>query len=120
MFIGDRRLAKHEIRLTTSELQTPYIVNEGDSFDGPLHVIRHVGPDVSMSISELIKTTSSITKGDEPIMKHPNMGKMAMVSSSNMMQLAAKGLNTEIFGFINMKIFEHLDDALAYVRSSEE
>lgn len=39
MFIGDRRLAKHEIRLTTSELQTPYIVNEGDAFDGPMHLV---------------------------------------------------------------------------------
>ena len=39
LFIGDRRLAKHEIRLTTSELQTPYIVNEGDVFDGPLHMV---------------------------------------------------------------------------------
>ncbi len=74
---------------------------------------------VSLSLDQVISIINSVTRGENPLLHHPNMGKQARVTSNRMIQLAAKGLNSKAFGFLSVNVFETVDDALEYIRADE-
>jgi len=48
---------------------------------------------------------------------HPNMRESLIVTQDQMVRLGAKGMDSEVYGKITFKIFETVDEALAYARS---
>lgn len=68
----------------------------------------------SMSFERLLNATNSVASGQEPLFKHPNIKQVILVSESRMIQLAAKGLDSEIFGHLAVKVFDTVEDAIHY------
>jgi len=51
------------------------------------------------------------------VWRHPKVRQVLWVTSSSVLQLAAPGFETEVFGNLSVRTFGTLDEALAYARS---
>ncbi|NDJ77086.1 MAG: hypothetical protein GYB65_12595, partial [Chloroflexi bacterium] len=54
-------------------------------------------------------------RGAEALFLHPNVREVVFATASEMVAAGAKGMNSEAYGFIDIKVFHALDEALAYV-----
>lgn len=75
--------------------------------------------ELSVSLDDVIVGANRGARSEQPLSHHPNLREMLFVSRSSMIKLAIKGLNTVTFGNLNARVFDSLDDALAYARSQE-
>ena len=50
--------------------------------------------------------------------RHPMNREMILISQANIVKLAVKGASTATFGNLKVKLFETLDEALAYIEKS--
>lgn len=73
--------------------------------------------EASFSFDEVITSASQGTRSTTPILRHPNMRQLVVISHSSLVRLAAKGLNSPIFGRVNVKVCDTLDEALAHCRT---
>lgn len=87
-----------------------------DNEPGPLYFIIDMSQ-YSLSLEEMLTGTNQTTRGSMAFHNHPNLAGTIIISSSRMVKLAAKGMNTELFGNVHVKVFETMDDALAFARS---
>lgn len=55
-------------------------------------------------------------QGNMPTVRHPNVVKPIVISQSDIVKLAVKGVKTVTWGYTDIKVFETLDEALDYVR----
>lgn len=51
-------------------------------------------------------------------LKHPNIREVLLVSNNPLLELASKGLDSELFGNIKVQRFQTLDEALGYARAA--
>ena len=51
------------------------------------------------------------------MLHHPHVKELIIVTQAKMEELAAKGLNSDIFGNVPISVFETMEDAVAYARS---
>jgi hypothetical protein len=47
------------------------------------------------------------------LFKHPNLRKTILITSSRLIELAARGMNTPIFGHMKMEVSKTVEEALA-------
>jgi hypothetical protein len=66
---------------------------------------------------DFLAAVSKAFRGNEAVIKHPNITTTIIVSTAELIKLSAKGLNTEVFGHLSLPVFDTLDEALAYARS---
>jgi hypothetical protein len=72
---------------------------------------------VKFSLDDTIKGSSLAARGDNPIFHHPNVKQVLMVVGDDAMQaMTADGMQTEVYGNVNVKTFATLEDALAFAR----
>ncbi len=80
---------------------------------------------LSVSLEEMIAASNLGARGkavdmqvedDTPLWHHPNIIENVVVSKSGIIKLAAKGLSSNAFGNLNIKVVETMEDALAYCR----
>lgn len=72
---------------------------------------------LTVSLDDVILSSNKGARGEQPIWHHPKVREMIFIHPSALVKLAARGMNTAIFGNLNVKVFKTLEDALAYVRS---
>jgi hypothetical protein len=87
-----------------------------DQAKEPLFYILDVTK-LSLSLDEVIMAASLGARGEQPLWHHPMIREMMFVSPSILIKLAAQGLSAPTFGGLNARIFETLDEALAYARA---
>ena len=68
----------------------------------------------SFSFDDLLTGTNLATRGSSAVLKHPNVRENLVITTSSMLKLAAKGLNSVTFGNIDVKVFDSVEEALAY------
>ena len=60
---------------------------------------------------------SLAARGKNPIFHHPNILGVIYVTQSALSTLGAKGMKSDSFGNLDIKVFGTLDEALAHVRA---
>ncbi|MBN1310279.1 MAG: hypothetical protein JXB30_02590 [Anaerolineae bacterium] len=65
---------------------------------------------------ERLLSINLVTRGERPLWHHPMLRQIVVVSNTRLAQLAAKGLNSEVFGNLSIRVFGTLDEALDFAR----
>ncbi len=73
----------------------------------------------ALSVASIIAGANLSAKGEVPFFNHPLNKEVIWVATSEVMKMAAKGLNTDIFGKLKVSVFETLEEALSYARSQQ-
>lgn len=73
--------------------------------------------DAKMSLDDIIASASLVTK-QFALFKHKNIRETLLVTQSHFTALAAKGLNSPIFGHVNLRVFKTLEEALSHAREA--
>jgi hypothetical protein len=87
-----------------------------DASEQPLFWITDISK-LKPSIDDLLLGSNQGARGEDPLWHHPMIREMIFVSSSPLIQLAAKGMNSVTFGNLNVQVFKSVGDALDYCRS---
>ena len=58
----------------------------------------------------------SVALSQNPLFKHPKFLGIGFVTSSEILAMAAKGLDSELYGHIKIEIFDSVDDAVNFFR----
>ena len=67
-------------------------------------------------ISELIITAHEIARTTNAIARHPMLRQVIVISQNKAVEMSAKGLNSQAFGFVSMAVFPSVEAALEYAR----
>jgi hypothetical protein len=70
----------------------------------------------SFSMEDIIATANIANRPDLSIAKHPSVRGMIAVSTSRVIGMALKGMNSPVFGNFSMPLFPTLDEAVVYAR----
>lgn len=104
------RWSEH-FELMVEELRT-YL----DNSPAPLYVIDEV-EDFAMKANDLFWAASYAAQSPDAILHHPNLIELVVVSTNSVIELAAKGMRTEVFGSAPVMVKPTLDEALSYIDS---
>ena len=74
---------------------------------------------VRFSFDDTIEGSNMAARGDNPLFHHPNVKQVLLVVGDVMQEMSAKGLQSDIFGNVNVKTFASMDEALAHARSEK-
>jgi hypothetical protein len=86
-----------------------------DSAQEPLYYITDLlNVPKSLSLSDLIWGANYAAR---TTLRHPNIKEYLVVTESSLVSLAMKGLSSEAFGKVSVRLFATREDALAYARS---
>jgi len=88
-----------------------------ETFDTPVFWIVDASA-VDMKVDELMIGATLVARGEHPLYHHPKIRQVIYVTSSELMKAAAAGMQDEVFGQVNIKLFDNVQDALSYARSS--
>ncbi len=69
----------------------------------------------AFSIDDMMAGASLVNQQAE-LFKHPNIREYILVTQSRMIDYAARGLSSPIFGRLHLRVFKTREDALAYAR----
>ena len=72
---------------------------------------------ITMTMDDVLQGSSLMTRGQKAAYSHPNVIENVFVTRSNFIKMAAKGLSAPIFGGLQVRVVETLDEALSYCRS---
>ena len=72
--------------------------------------------EVELDIKNMILAANRGAGQEGTSLRHPMIKELLVVTSSKLINLAAKGLNSDIFGRVPTSVFETVDDALVYAR----
>lgn len=89
-----------------------------DSLDNPVIYMIDFRAAPPLDIHDVLVSSSMATRGKNPHMHHPNVKGVVIVSTSQLVLLAAKGLDSVTFGSLKIPVFETLDEAFAYARET--
>ncbi|MBN1313346.1 MAG: hypothetical protein JXB30_18210 [Anaerolineae bacterium] len=87
-----------------------------DSMEEPVYYVYDLS-EAKLNIAEIVLGANKGAGSSASSLRHPNVKEVLVVTQSNLIKLAAKGLNTEIFGFVPVSVFDTLDEALEYAHS---
>ena len=71
---------------------------------------------ISMNVDDLLKVSSTLARGPNPVAHHANVVATLFVSTDPSVRLATSGLASPAFGAVKLAQFATLEDALAYVQ----
>lgn len=71
---------------------------------------------VTMTLDDLMKTSSDATRGPGALLHHPNVAETLFVLTNSFMKLGTMGLTSEAFGHAKVRVFDTLEQALAYAQ----
>ncbi len=81
--------------------------------------------DLSISLEEVVFSSNLGGRGRDienpgeervPLWHHPNIIQNVMVSRNPLLKLASKGLSTKVFGNLDVKVVDTVEEGLAYIR----
>jgi hypothetical protein len=65
-----------------------------------------------------VAIASNIAARQLNMFQHPNIRKAIFVTTNKMLRLAVEGLDSEVYGFVKVKVVETVDDALSYAHDN--
>lgn len=84
--------------------------------DEPQSYIIHF--ELQLSFDEILLGATKVARGQDPLWHHPYIKQVILVSNDASMKISAAGMSADMFGNLNIQVFETLEDALDYVRSN--
>jgi hypothetical protein len=89
-----------------------------DGMSEPVFLIAEAQKISSGGVDNLVAAFNrGARQGKQPLWHHPNLREIVIVSTSGLVKLAAKGVDSPIFGNLKMSVFDTPEEALAYTRS---
>jgi hypothetical protein len=89
-----------------------------DNASQPVFYIVDMREEPAFDFQEFLALTSQITRGQNALLHHRNMKENLIITQNNFFKVAARGLSADVFGGVKARIFDTLEDALAYARST--
>jgi hypothetical protein len=86
-----------------------------EAVDEPVYWVVDV-TQISISLDDIIASSNRGARGEEPLWHHPMIKEFIFVSPNMLVKLAAKGLNSEIFGNLNITVCDTLEQAIEECR----
>ena len=71
---------------------------------------------LQLNVDHVVEGSSLMTRGPKAVFHHPRIIENIFVTSSGFLKLAAQGLSAPLFGGLQVKIVDSLDEALDYCR----
>ncbi len=92
-----------------------------DAQTSPVYYILDFSRLENPTMDGLVLAANRGARGAKPNLHHAmNRGTLIIIEGSPFSRLAAKGMNSNIFGNVKIRLFESLDEALDYVRAAVE
>lgn len=108
-------ILNQDFNLQTESSQFRSQVREAlDSQSQPIPLIFDTRT-ASISARDLLVATESES---QDLLRHANIRETIVITNDVLVQMAAKGVNSFSFGFINVRTFKTLEEALAYVQET--
>ncbi len=85
-----------------------------DTASQPLALIVDLR-EVSLGLDDIIGGANAATRMNG-LFRHSNLRKTVLITSSRIIELAARGMNTPIFGHMKMEVSKTLEEAMAMAR----
>jgi len=73
---------------------------------------------LKLTFNDIITGASHATRGERPIFRHPKVKEVILVTTDSAIQFTARGMKSASFGNVDIRVFDTLDEALAYVREA--
>jgi hypothetical protein len=108
-----------EARNVTDDLLTTIdqIMEHLDAADEPLYYIANFSRGMKLSLQDVIRAANQAARGSNTMLHHPNLREFLVVTDTRIIDLAARGLDSEIFGNVPVSVFQTLEEALEYARN---
>jgi hypothetical protein len=87
-----------------------------DAADGPLYYISRFSG-LRLTLQDLIVAANQAARGSSALLHHPNLRKLLLVTDLKLFELAARGLDSEVFGNVPVSVFQTFEEALEYARN---
>jgi hypothetical protein len=87
---------------------------------GPSHIIFMIDARAFQSPNfDDVMAAGTLARSDEgkAVIRHPKLIKTIVITENKAAQMTLKGINTATFGYVDIRVFPTLDDALAYSES---
>jgi hypothetical protein len=90
-----------------------------DAADEPCYLIIDLLAARPPTIEQIIPVANRSVRGTprQSFLRHANMREFLIVTESTLFAFAARSLQSDVFGNINVQVFATRDEALAYARS---
>ncbi len=88
-----------------------------DAADEPLYYISDLSSGLRLSLQDVILGANWTARGGNAVFHHPNLREMLVVTDTRLIELAARGLDSEAFGNVPVSVFGTLEEALEYARN---
>jgi hypothetical protein len=100
---------------TDLEIATPEALDILNQCAEPVFWVVHVL--APMDVEDLLLSTAEVSRGPNAVWRHPMIREVLLISPQAIVQASAPALSSDMFGNLNVRLFESLDDALAYIRA---
>jgi hypothetical protein len=100
---------------TDLEIATPEALDILNQCAEPVFWVVHVL--APMDVEDLLLSTAEVSRGPNAVWRHPMIKEVLLISPQAIVQASAPALSSDMFGNLNVRLFESLDDALAYIRA---
>ena len=74
---------------------------------------------IQIGLDDLLQGTSMASRGSQALLHHPLVKEFLLVTDSKVLEMAGKGLRHDVFGNVNIRVFQSMEAALAYARSQD-
>ncbi len=88
-----------------------------DAADEPLYYIANFSRGLKLDLRDVILAANQVARGGNAMFHHPNLREFLAVTDSRLLDLATRGLDSEVFGNVPVAVFGALEEALAYARN---
>jgi hypothetical protein len=68
--------------------------------------------ELKLSLDDLIAIANIAARGEDPLWRHPKIRGVYIISELRIVEMAAKGLNSPMFGNTSIKVFDTVEKAL--------
>lgn len=103
--------------LGDSEQERTQLISLLDAVSEPVFFILDMS-NAKLNLDRLMRGSHDAYLGASPTFKHPNIREILQVSDDPGLELAASGLDSDLFGNVRIQQFKTLDAALAYARAA--
>ncbi len=83
-----------------------------------VYYINDLSRQTGLSVEDLINAAHSLTRVDSAPYHHPMIRRLLVVTTNSMLRLGYKGASSEMFGSLQVELFDTLEEALAYARAN--
>lgn len=102
--------------------EIPVMIKEVGSWverlDHPVYYVTDV-TDVRLSLGDIMQAVQLATRGIKPLLHNPKIIEALVVTTDALTLMAARSINSYVFGNVKFKTFTTLDSALNYIDAKD-